>query len=173
MRKSGAKNRFIAIRFVGGNQTPTPSKEWSSRDGLGTFIELELADGSKIYREHRLDDGFKAQNSATMVIGIGPREIVQRVTVRWLSGKTQSTSEVPSGTLLTIHEDRSTSPNGEAFVRIPYAQQGSELAGILLASPGMIPRQSTFSSSDASANNCMPRQMPRTGCVSCRMTSTS
>ena len=32
-RTSAADNRFVAIRFVGGNTQPGPSRKWSSRDG--------------------------------------------------------------------------------------------------------------------------------------------
>ncbi len=119
-RETAGKNGFVVIRLVGGNVTPNASSEWSTRDGLGTSIEIELDDGSKIFREHRVDDGFKAQNSASILIGIGPRDSVRSVKLRWLSGRTQTVSRVASGTLLTIYENSHMSPTGESFVRSKY-----------------------------------------------------
>ena len=46
-------------------------REWSARDALGTRVELDLGEGRRIHREHRRDDGFKAQHTSTMLVGIG------------------------------------------------------------------------------------------------------
>ena len=125
-RTPAGDNGFVAVRFVGGSEQARPSSTWSSRDGLGTYIDFDLGGGAHVYREHRLDDGFKAQNTATMIVGIGARKAVHSVQVRWLSGREQSTSEVATGTLLTIYENPKRSPNGEAFVREPYIRAGSK-----------------------------------------------
>jgi hypothetical protein len=65
-----------------------------------------------------------------MVIGIGDSETVRKVSVRWPSGRIQELTDVPARTLLTVHEDPSTSAGGEAFVRQPYPSpvHGSRLA---------------------------------------------
>jgi peroxiredoxin len=116
----GLEHRFVALRFVGGNQEAKPSKEWSSRDGFGTAVELELNDDLTVYREHQTESGYKTQNSTTMLVGIGKNEAVRSITVRWLSGKEQTMGVVPAGTLMTVFEDPSTSPSGEAFVLESY-----------------------------------------------------
>lgn len=125
-RPAGRLNRFIAVRFVGGNHRPEPSTEWSARDGFGTSVEIDLGEGLTLSREHQPEQGFKTQNSATMLVGIGRHDAVKTVTVRWLSGKIQTTSDIPAGTLLTVYEDPSTSPTGETFVLEPYVQKDSE-----------------------------------------------
>ena len=116
----GLDNRFVAFRFVGGNTTEQPSTEWSTRDGFGTSVELELADEVTLYREHQTESSFGAQNSTTMVVGLGTEDVARAATVRWLSGKVLETSNIPAGTLVTVYEDPSASPTGESFMLEPY-----------------------------------------------------
>jgi hypothetical protein len=119
-RRSASGNGFLALRFVGGNTTSTPDSDWSSRDGLGARVTVDLGPAGQIHREHRLDDGFKAQHSATMIIGIGPRDRIDAVRVQWPSGRNQTTTDIASGTLLTTYEDSSASPTGHPFVPEKY-----------------------------------------------------
>jgi thiol-disulfide isomerase/thioredoxin len=119
MAKAGLQGGMIAIRFVGGNKTATPSKEFACRDGYGARVAVDLGD-QKLIREHRCGDGWSTQNSATMIEGIGSRLAAASVTVRWPSGKTMSTKDVPEGTLLTAYENPKDSSTGEAFTRSPY-----------------------------------------------------
>ena len=65
-----APNRMIGLRFVGSNQSPTPSDGRSNRDGVGTKVELNLGQ-MKLVREHRAGEGRAAQNNSTMIVGIG------------------------------------------------------------------------------------------------------
>ncbi|MCH8047253.1 MAG: ASPIC/UnbV domain-containing protein [Planctomycetes bacterium] len=117
--ESKSDHRFIAVRFVGGNGQSKPSSEWACRDGYGTQVTVEL-DGMKLLREHRCGEGFAAQNSATMLIGIGDDSAARVVTVRWPSGKTMRTENVPSGTLLVAYENPADAPGSERLVRRPY-----------------------------------------------------
>jgi thiol-disulfide isomerase/thioredoxin len=94
-----AKSGMIAIRFEGGGGTG-----FACRDGYGAMVEVTLGDGMKLKREHRCGEGFSAQNSATMIIGIGENEQVS-VKVRWPSGKTIEVDVVKEGSLLTARED--------------------------------------------------------------------
>lgn len=119
MPAAGLHGGMIALRFVGGNRTPAPSKEFTARDGFGARVVVDLGD-QRIVREHRCGEGWSTQNSATMFVGIGAQSSVASVLVRWPSGKTVSTSAVPDGTLLTVYENPADSPTGEAFARQPY-----------------------------------------------------
>ena len=119
MAAAGLKGGLIALRFVGGNHTPAPSKEFACRDGFGARVYVDLGD-QKLTREHRCGEGWSTQNSATMKVGIGSHATVPSVTVRWPSGKKLSTKDVPEGTLLTAYENPADSPSGEAFTREPY-----------------------------------------------------
>lgn len=104
----GEKGGVIALRFVGGN-TDAKASKLTNRDGYGAKVEVLLAGGRKIVREHRCGEGYAAQNSDTMVIGIGA-EKVKSVGVRWPSGREYSVENVQEGTLLTAYEDREDSP---------------------------------------------------------------
>src|SRR5213078_2911074 len=119
MAAAGMKGGMIAIRFVGGNRTSAPSKEFACRDGYGARVTVDLGD-EKLVREHRCGDGWAAQNSATMILGIGSRPAAASVSVRWPSGKTMSTKDVPEGTLLTAYENPADAPGGEPFTRSAY-----------------------------------------------------
>ena len=115
---------MIALRFVGGNETARPSPSFSARDGYGAQVTLDLG-GRTLLREHRAGEGFAAQNSATLLVGLGEHGRARSVTVRWPNGRTQTTADVPAGTLLTAYENAGRSPTGEAFVREPYVRAAS------------------------------------------------
>jgi len=116
---TGRGGGMIAIRFVGGNRTPAPSKEFAGRDGFGARVTVDLGDG-KLVREHRCGDGWSTQNSATMILGIGSHTNVASLSVRWPSGRLSSTKNVPEGTLLTGYENPADAPGGESFLRAAY-----------------------------------------------------
>jgi hypothetical protein len=124
MPAAGVKGGIIAIHFVGGNQTSQPSKEFACRDGFGARVAVDLGD-TKLIREHRCGDGWSTQNSATMIVGLGAHTSVASLAVKWPSGKSASTKEIPEGTLLTVYENPADSPSGEAFTRGAYRTQAS------------------------------------------------
>lgn len=106
--------QFVALRFVGGNDQPGPSK-LSPRDGYGALVVADLGD-IELHREHRSGEGFASQNSSTMLIGIGKHSRVASLRVRWPSGTVREVADVPAGKLVTAYEDPTQSPNGEPFV---------------------------------------------------------
>jgi thiol-disulfide isomerase/thioredoxin len=107
----GQAGGMIALRFEGGG-----GPGFSCRDGYGAMVEVKLANGMTLKREHRCGEGYSSQNSATMIIGIGEPSEVASVKVRWPSGKTSSVEGVEEGTLLTAFENR---PEG-AFAQEAY-----------------------------------------------------
>jgi thiol-disulfide isomerase/thioredoxin len=115
MREAGATGGMLALRFVGGNTTAGPS-EFACRDGYGARVEIDLGGGRRLLREHRCGEGYGAQNSATLVVGIGALETVPSVTVVWPSGKRTTVENVAEGTLLTAFENRPAEP----FTPTPY-----------------------------------------------------
>jgi hypothetical protein len=113
-------NGFVALQFIGGNHESSSSKTWSSREGFGARVILLLDDGSEIMREHHVEDGYMTQHSATMIVGIGLHASVSKVTVRWPSGREQTLENADSGSLLRVHESKTSSPTGAAFEVRPY-----------------------------------------------------
>lgn len=96
--------RVVKVRLVGGNRNAKASKEWSARDGYGAHV-LVTAGGMSIRRELRAGDGFAAQNSDTLVVGIGESDKVEGITVRWPSGKKSVIGEVAAGAVVTVFEN--------------------------------------------------------------------
>lgn len=94
----------IAIRFEGGNDVGSPSETQTNRDGFGALVIAEVTDGLTLKREHRCGEGFAAQNSKTMLIGIGSAETVSRLTVRWPTGQVYTLENVAAGALITARE---------------------------------------------------------------------
>ncbi|MCB1127701.1 MAG: CRTAC1 family protein, partial [Verrucomicrobiae bacterium] len=119
MRAAGVSGGVIAVRFVGGNDTAAPSKEYACRDGYGARVTVDLGD-EQVGREHRCGEGWSSQHSPTMVVGIGDHRKAASVTVRWPSGLTARTGEIPEGTLLTVYEKAADSPTGTLFTSEPY-----------------------------------------------------
>ena len=115
----GMTGGIVAIRFVGGNRISSPSTEFGCRDGFGARVRVDLGD-QKLIREHRCGDGWSTQNSATMIVGIGTHTTVPSISVKWPSGRTTSTQNVPEGTLLVAYENPADGPSGDAFARSQY-----------------------------------------------------
>ncbi|MGY8659861.1 MAG: ASPIC/UnbV domain-containing protein [Verrucomicrobiales bacterium] len=98
----------IGVRLVGGNRNATLGGGWSSRDAYGAHVLVET-NGKIIRRELRGGDGFAAQNSDTLTIGIGNSAIVDKVSVLWPSGKRSEIETVKAGSVLTIFENSAES----------------------------------------------------------------
>ena len=110
---------FVAVRFEGSNRTATPAPDRTARDGYGAKVRVRAGD-LEMLREHRCGDGFAAQNSATMIIGLGDARRADSVVVEWPSGTRREVVDVASGTLLVAWEDPEQSESGEPFERQPY-----------------------------------------------------
>ena len=91
-----AENRWIKVRLVGGGEGMT------NRDGYGAHVVVET-EGQSLRRELRCGDGFAAQNSRTLTIGIGDAEHAT-VRVLWPTGKTTEIPGVAAGHLVTVRE---------------------------------------------------------------------
>ena len=119
-RKSNGQ--MLALRFAGGNDTAEPSTAWSNRDGIGVVVKVAAGDLS-IKREYRAGEGYAAQNSATMIIGIGDHQTVDSLIVRWPSGRRQKAYDISSSTLVTVYENPDHSPDKTAFLYQPYQKR--------------------------------------------------
>lgn len=112
--------RILAVRLRGGAIAAEPSKDWSNRDGYGAVVTLETANGLRQSREHRCGEGFAAQNSSTILFGLGGEETVKEITVQWPSGKRQTLKNVPHGSEVECWERPSAASGGKGFVVRKY-----------------------------------------------------
>jgi len=170
MGSTGLSGGVIAVRFVGGNQQATPSKEFGCRDGYGARVVVNLGN-QKISREHRCGDGWSTQNSSTMIVGIGSHTNVVSLAVKWPSGGTTTTRDIPEGTLLTVYENPKDYATNDPIERSTYRVSPSQrkLAPInpevfpiaavdRLAKPGAHLRvYTTFSTSSQAYKDNLPR----------------
>jgi hypothetical protein len=115
MSGAGVEGGMVAVRMVGGNEGAGVSA-LSPRDGYGAVVLADLGDLT-LTREHRCGDGYAAQHSAVMILGIGKRGAVKRLTVRWPSGRSAELLEVPEGALVTCWEEPAQSPDGSGFAK--------------------------------------------------------
>ena len=102
-----SEHNFVALRFEGAARAKRANqntKGQSCRDGYGASVTLKLDNGQVILREFRCGEGFAAQNSDTMLVGIGEAKVVKQVDVRWPSGQQQQTGPISNGQLLNIYE---------------------------------------------------------------------
>ena len=98
------KSNHIKVLLVGGAVGKDPGKGLSNMDGVGAVVEVMSGD-RLIKRVRNLGEGYAAQNSATMTIGIGSEDTAQSVKVRWPSGKiTTSRSSVSAGSAIVMKE---------------------------------------------------------------------
>jgi hypothetical protein len=96
-------NKSIKVKLVGGAR-PDDRDGWSNRDAVGAVVEIE-GNGLALRRIRQLGEGYAAQNSATLTIGIGEANAAESIKVTWPSGRT-TTLQKPTlaGSSITIQE---------------------------------------------------------------------
>lgn len=103
LKDTNNQQHRIAFRLVGGKTDSKVGGEWSNRDGYGAVISVK-AGGKTYLREIRCGEGFAAQNSKTVLIGLGNNKVVDSVEIAWPSGKKQTLKTLRPGTINVIHE---------------------------------------------------------------------
>jgi thiol-disulfide isomerase/thioredoxin len=116
-----AAGNYIAVRFLGGNRGAESNHRFSNRDGFGAKVLVRAGD-STLLREHRCGEGFSAQNTPTMLIGLGPHRSASSVSIHWPSGTKQEIADVPAGTLLSVFENPADGGDQDGIAREPYAR---------------------------------------------------
>jgi thiol-disulfide isomerase/thioredoxin len=131
MGELGGSGRAIHVRLVGGNHEPGAAPGRCPRDGVGAHVRVK-AGALALLREARLGDGFAAQNSATLTIGIGGNEEAE-VRVVWPSGRVTDVGRVAAGLLATVREfPEAGSPavTTDVFVRPARTETGGPMVAV-------------------------------------------
>jgi thiol-disulfide isomerase/thioredoxin len=121
VRVDTSAGHVIALRVEGGNRGPEPKAGASNRDGVGAHIEVVTPEATLV-REVRAGEGFAAQNSRTLLVGLGTAANVEKLRVRWPSGTLQESGPIAAGSLVTLRE--APEPGREPFEVVPYRKQG-------------------------------------------------
>jgi hypothetical protein len=123
----------IRVRLQGGNATAQPTAGTAPREGYGAHVLLRVG-GKEVLRELRCGDGFAAQNSATLLIGIGNAAAADEVRVRWPSGKITSVGRVPADVTVTVAETPTAGASAFVIETLPPAKPPARaVPGIPLA----------------------------------------
>jgi hypothetical protein len=75
----------------------------SNRDGLGARVEVH-AGGRVLARVHDGKSGYLSQSSMPLYFGLGDATRIERVRVRWPSGRSQEVTDVAIGTTVEVVE---------------------------------------------------------------------
>jgi len=78
----------------------------SNRMAIGSQVTVDLGDRS-VVRDLLPPNGFMGQGPAELIIGLGPAESIERLSVRWPTGIVQKFTDVPVGQVVTITEGES------------------------------------------------------------------
>tara|TARA_R110002072_G_scaffold303099_1_gene493402 strand:- start:102063 stop:103250 length:1188 start_codon:yes stop_codon:yes gene_type:complete len=146
---------FIALRFVGGNDSAEVSSEFSNRNGFGTRVVVQVGE-RQITREHYCSQGFAGQNSSTMLIGLGDATTIDQLSITWPSKLKQQFSNLTAGKLMILFERPAANAQSPP-------QTDSAAAGITITEyPGVTPADSrTEQPANAVQNpDSLPTLMP-------------
>ncbi len=92
---SETRNHWVGIRLRGTR---------SNRDGIGARIELVAGDLHLVDEVHS-GRGYQSHYGMLPHFGLGPRTRIDRLTIRWIGGGTNSLGGLPVDRVLTISED--------------------------------------------------------------------
>jgi hypothetical protein len=132
--------KVIAVRFVGANTTSSPDPTRSSRDGYGAKVRVKVGSLS-LLREYRCGEGMAAQNSSTLLIGIGAHDRAESVLVTWPSGRTQEIAGVEAGTAVTFYENPAEIAVGSNAAQLSAMTGVTKEPYLLASAPGAATEQ--------------------------------
>jgi hypothetical protein len=92
-------HRSVRLRLVGTK---------SNRDAIGAVVKFEASDlsGSRMVKSAT---GYLSQSELPITIGLGRRDVLQRVTVFWPSGRTEEYRNLKAGGRFLIEEGKGIS----------------------------------------------------------------
>jgi hypothetical protein len=82
----------------------------SNRDGVGARVTVTTADGQRQWSVVRTGSSYCSQSELPLTFGLGARDRVARVEVRWPSGKTDVLQDVKGDQAITIREGEGLAP---------------------------------------------------------------
>lgn len=79
----------------------------SNRGGVGAVLELDLGE-RKLVRSLHAGSGYLSSDEATMLIGLGPSDVVRGLTANWPIGRRETWSALPADRLWRLVEGTGT-----------------------------------------------------------------
>jgi len=98
---STGTGHWIEIRLRGAN---TPTNHFhSNRDGIGARVEVWVG-GEHQVAERVASSGYLSQNDGRLHFGLGKAETIDKLVVRWPSGRVQTLNHLPVDRVMTVEE---------------------------------------------------------------------
>ena len=97
-------NGFVTVSLVGGHDSTEPTQEWSPRDPFGATVLVTTGETKRKF-QLSCGEGLSSQNAKRIHIGMGESKIIDKLEVRWPSGKTTVKEKVKVGERITIFEN--------------------------------------------------------------------
>jgi enediyne biosynthesis protein E4 len=107
---SPGSSHWVAIKLVGAMRSGDkgsaagPSAK-SNRDGIGAKVEI-FAGAKHELQERVAESGYLSQNEAPLHFGLGNATIVDKIVIKWPSGREQTLEKQPIDRVLTIEETK-------------------------------------------------------------------
>jgi hypothetical protein len=102
LNDGGSRSNALLLRLVGA-AGPSTSLRASNRDAIGARLRL-TAGGRTQVREVTSGSSYLGQNDPRVHVGLGDATIVDRVEIRWPSGRTEVVQNVRANQLVVIRE---------------------------------------------------------------------
>jgi len=90
----GNENNWITLNLVGST---------SNRDGIGAVVKVTTGDKTQV-AQRKSTTGYLSQGDPRMHFGLAKSENVDRIEVKWPSGKLQELTDVQPNQIITINE---------------------------------------------------------------------
>jgi hypothetical protein len=95
----GSRSNAILLRLVGGSAGRTTD----NRDAIGARVRLTSGARTQV-REATSGSSYLGQNDPRVHFGIGAATSVDRLEIRWPSGRTELLQHVPANHVITVRE---------------------------------------------------------------------
>ncbi|HEX6903969.1 MAG TPA: CRTAC1 family protein [Thermoanaerobaculia bacterium] len=95
INQAGSRRPWLGLRLVTGQP---------GRDALGARVELRRAGKPPLWRRVRADGSYASANDPRVLFGLGDAAKIEKVVVRWPSGRVEEWKDVPAGTYTTLRE---------------------------------------------------------------------
>lgn len=92
----GNKNNWLTINLIGTT---------SNRDGIGARIKI-FSGGKEQNSQKKSTTGYLSQNDPRMHFGLAKNDMIQKIEVKWPSGKDQLLENINANQILTITEPK-------------------------------------------------------------------
>jgi hypothetical protein len=111
----GNSGHWVAIKLQGAmRKGDAPKHGGSNRDGIGARVEV-IAGGKRHTAEHVAGTGYLSQDDARMHFGLGAATTVDKLIVRWPSGREQTLTNLTVDRVITVDEPKAdSSSSGDA-----------------------------------------------------------